>query len=71
MTFQLRACGASFDMTGNLQNKKRGENPTNTPSCRPELAQLGSHSSVEVFDLHYAGGFAQFEKEFIAYIENK
>jgi hypothetical protein len=32
---------------------------------------IGSHSSVEVFDLQYAGGFAQFEKDFMAYIESK
>jgi uncharacterized protein YjaZ len=29
---------------------------------------IGAHSSTEIFDRCYAGGFAQFEKDFMAYI---
>jgi uncharacterized protein YjaZ len=32
---------------------------------------IGAHSTAGVFDLHYAGGFVQFEKDFMAYIESK
>ncbi|MDR2057489.1 MAG: DUF1570 domain-containing protein [Dysgonamonadaceae bacterium] len=32
---------------------------------------IGARSTKEVFDRRYAGGFAQFEKDFIAYIESK
>lgn len=30
---------------------------------------IGEHSTVEVFDQYYVGGFAQFEKEFMEYFE--
>jgi uncharacterized protein YjaZ len=32
---------------------------------------IGAYSTVEVFDRHYTGGFAQFEKDFRTYIESK
>jgi hypothetical protein len=31
---------------------------------------IGAHSAAEIFDRHYTGGFAQFEKDFMAYIES-
>jgi uncharacterized protein YjaZ len=32
---------------------------------------IGARSTTEVFDRHYAGGFAQFERDFISYVERK